>query len=100
LILAICITGNVTVHGFRDWARDETSYPRDLIETALPHVIGNKAEQAYRRSDALEKRRELMMLGQRTASRGREGTSFHLWRATELVANVVSGAAWATARTW
>jgi integrase len=54
----------VTVHGFRssfrDWAGNETSYPRDLIETALAHVIGDKAEQAYRRSDALEKRRRLM----------------------------------------
>jgi integrase len=54
----------VTVHGFRssfrDWAGNETHYPRDLIETALAHVIGDKAEQAYRRSDALEKRRELM----------------------------------------
>ena len=55
---------DVTVHGFRssfrDWAGNETSYPRDLIETALAHVIGDKAEQAYRRSDALEKRRKLM----------------------------------------
>jgi len=54
----------VTVHGFRssfrDWAGNETSYPRDLIETALAHVVGDKAEQAYRRSDALEKRRGLM----------------------------------------
>jgi integrase len=53
-----------TVHGFRssfrDWAGNETSYPRDLIETALAHVVGDAAEQAYRRSDALEKRRELM----------------------------------------
>jgi integrase len=53
-----------TVHGFRssfrDWAGNETHYPRDLIETALAHVIGDKAEQAYRRSDALEKRRKLM----------------------------------------
>ncbi len=49
-----------TVHGFRsafrDWAGNETGYPRELIETALAHVIGDKAEQAYRRSDALEKR--------------------------------------------
>jgi len=30
------------------------------VETALAHVIGDKAEQAYRRSDALEKRRKLM----------------------------------------
>ena len=55
---------NVTVHGFRsafrDWAGNETGYPRELIETALAHVIGDKAEQAYRRSDALEKRRQLM----------------------------------------
>ena len=29
-------------------------------ETALAHVIGDKAEQAYRRSDALEKRRKLL----------------------------------------
>jgi integrase len=55
---------NTTVHGFRssfrDWGGNETSYPRDLIETALAHVIGNETEQAYRRSDALEKRRKLM----------------------------------------
>jgi integrase len=55
---------NATVHGFRssfrDWCGNETGYPRELIETALAHVIGDKAEQAYRRSDALEKRRNLM----------------------------------------
>jgi integrase len=55
---------NATVHGFRssfrDWAGNESNFPRELIETALAHVIGDKAEQAYRRSDALEKRRRLM----------------------------------------
>jgi len=55
---------NVTVHGFRsafrDWAGNETHFPRELAEAALAHVIGDKAEQAYRRSDALEKRRALM----------------------------------------
>jgi integrase len=55
---------DITVHGFRssfrDWAGNETDYPRELIETALAHVIGNRAEQAYRREDALEKRRKLM----------------------------------------
>jgi integrase len=54
----------VTVHGFRssfrDWAGNETHYPRDLIETALAHIVGSAVEQAYRRSDALEKRRALM----------------------------------------
>jgi integrase len=55
---------DVTVHGFRssfrDWAGNETHFPRELAEHALAHVIGDKAEQAYRRSDALEKRRALM----------------------------------------
>ena len=54
----------VTVHGFRsafrDWAGNETSFPREVAEAALSHVIGDKAEQAYRRGDALEKRRKLM----------------------------------------
>jgi integrase len=55
---------NVTVHGFRssfrDWAGNVSSFPREIVETALAHVIGDKAEQAYRRSDALDKRRKLM----------------------------------------
>jgi integrase len=55
---------NITVHGFRstfrDWAGNETKFPRELAEHALAHTIGDKAEQAYRRSDALERRRELM----------------------------------------
>lgn len=55
---------DVTVHGFRssfrDWAGDSTSFPRDLAEAALAHVVGNKVEAAYRRSDALDKRRKLM----------------------------------------
>ncbi len=55
---------DVTVHGFRsafrDWAGNETHFPREIAEAALAHVVGDKAEQAYRRSDALEKRRALM----------------------------------------
>ncbi len=55
---------DITVHGFRssfrDWAGNETNYAREVIETALAHVVGDKAEQAYRREDALEKRRRLM----------------------------------------
>jgi len=37
-----------------------TNFPREITEMALSHVIGDKAEQAYRRSDALDKRRKLM----------------------------------------
>jgi hypothetical protein len=52
------------VHGFRstfrDWCGNRTSYPRELAEHALAHVIGDKAEQAYRRDDALERRRPMM----------------------------------------
>lgn len=55
---------DATVHGFRssfrDWAGNVSSFSREVVETALAHVIGDKAEQAYRRSDALEKRRKLM----------------------------------------
>jgi len=53
-----------TAHGFRssfrDWAGNDTHFPRELAEHALAHVIGDKAEQAYRRSDALARRRVLM----------------------------------------
>jgi integrase len=56
--------GDVTVHGFRssfrDWAGDQTAFARDVVETALAHAIESKTEAAYRRSDALEKRRRLM----------------------------------------
>ena len=55
---------DVTTHGFRssfrDWAGDSTAFPRDVVEAALAHAIENKTEAAYRRSDALEKRRKLM----------------------------------------
>jgi integrase len=53
-----------TVHGFRssfrDWAGDQTHFARETIEHAIAHQIKDKAEAAYRRSSALEKRRKLM----------------------------------------
>lgn len=56
--------GAGTLHGFRssfrDWAGDMTAHPRDVIEAALAHTIGNATEAAYRRKDALAKRRVLM----------------------------------------
>jgi len=45
---------------FRDWAGEVTHFPRELAEQALAHTIENKVEAAYRRGDALEKRREMM----------------------------------------
>jgi integrase len=53
-----------TAHGFRstfrDWAGEATAFARELAEAALAHVIGDQTEAAYRRGDALERRRELM----------------------------------------
>jgi integrase len=55
---------SVTVHGFRsafrDWAAECTSFPNEVCEAALAHVIENKAEAAYRRGDLFDKRRKLM----------------------------------------
>lgn len=45
---------------FRDWAGERTHYPRELAEQALAHAIESKVEAAYRRGDALEKRRTMM----------------------------------------
>jgi integrase len=54
----------LTVHGFRstfsDWAAERTSYPAELREMALAHSVGDKTEQAYRRTDQFEKRRAVM----------------------------------------
>lgn len=54
----------VTVHGFRssfrDWAGERTEFAREVAEAALAHKVGDATERAYRRGDALEKRRALM----------------------------------------
>ena len=54
----------VTVHGFRsafrDWCGEESSFPREIAEAALAHRVGDATELAYRRGDALERRRRLM----------------------------------------
>jgi integrase len=53
-----------TAHGFRssfrDWVGEESTFPREVAEAALSHVVGDATELAYRRGDALEKRRKLM----------------------------------------
>ena len=55
---------DATVHGFRssfrDWCGDYTNYPRDLAEQCLAHGADDPVETAYRRGDALERRREIM----------------------------------------
>ena len=44
---------------FRDWAGDHSEFPRELAEAALAHTVGG-VEGAYRRGDALERRRVMM----------------------------------------
>lgn len=55
---------SVTAHGFRstfrDWVAEETSWPSDLAEAALAHVISDKTVAAYQRGSMLEKRRKMM----------------------------------------
>ena len=55
---------DVTAHGmrssFRDWAAERTNFPRETVEAALAHVVGDQTEAAYFRSDLFERRRRLM----------------------------------------
>ncbi|MBL3569398.1 site-specific integrase [Rhodovulum sp. BSW8] len=44
---------------FRDWTA-ERGYPRDMAEIALAHTVGSDVERAYRRSDMLDRRRQMM----------------------------------------
>ena len=69
MAMLMCLRGfyikdNYTVHGFRssfrDWVGDETDYAREIAEAALAHLVGDDAERAYRRGDALERRRAMM----------------------------------------
>src|SRR3984893_15829776 len=61
--LAALVPG-ATIHGFRssfrDWCGNETSFPREIAAQAVAHAIGDATERAYRRGDALERRRALM----------------------------------------
>ena len=54
---------NGVAHGFRssfrDWCSD-TGQPRELAESALAHVLRDRTESAYARSDLLDRRAPLM----------------------------------------
>ena len=45
---------------FRDWSVEKTDFPREVTERAMAHVVGDKTEAAYLRSDVFQKRRKLM----------------------------------------
>jgi integrase len=54
----------IVPHGFRasfrTWAEEATGFPHAVVEEAMGHQIGKKAERSYRRTDVLDRRRELM----------------------------------------
>ena len=63
---------------FRDWAAEETDHPREVVEAALAHVVRNKVEAAYMRTDPFERRRRLMEDWEAYMAGRRAGTS--VWR--------------------
>jgi integrase len=54
----------IVPHGFRStfrtWAGDKTSFPREVVEKALAHLVGDETERAYDRGNLFEKRKDLM----------------------------------------
>lgn len=77
---------HITAHGFRsafkDWAAECTSFPNEVSEMALAHVIGDKTEAAYRRGDLFDKRRKLMEAWAGYCSAPREGKVVSINRET------------------
>jgi integrase len=59
------LTVDVVPHGFRstfrDWAAECTVYPDEIRKAASGHTVGDSVQQAYQRTDLLEKRRRLML---------------------------------------
>ena len=66
VLRALGIADKTDVHGFRatfrTWASECTDIPREVLEMALAHNVGDLTERAYSRSDLLEKRVTLMRL--------------------------------------
>ena len=57
-------SGSVTIHGFRssfsNFCHERTSHSAHTIEISLAHRVGTETERAYRRTDMISKRRQLM----------------------------------------
>lgn len=58
------LTIDAVPHGFRstfrDWAAEQTAYPDEIRKAASGHTVGDAVQQAYQRTDLLEKRRRMM----------------------------------------
>jgi integrase len=52
MLLRRMARGDLTAHGFRssfrDWAAEATAFPRELAETALAHVSGERRKRPTR----------------------------------------------------
>jgi hypothetical protein len=60
---------------FRDWCEERTNVPRTVSDAALAHVVKDKTEAAYNRTDLFNKRRDLMRSG---------SWSSGCWRSTSM----------------
>ena len=62
--LATIAGAETSTHGlratFKTWAEEQTSHANQIIEMALGHAVADETEEAYWRSDALQKRAKLM----------------------------------------
>jgi integrase len=69
-----------TVHGFRstftDWAAEQTNFPKEARDLALAHKIPDAVEEAYRRGDMFERRRQLAEAWARYLDRAPVVTAF------------------------
>ena len=54
------VDGRDDASSFRDWAAERTETPHAVMEAALAHVVGDRAEAAYARADLFDRRRVLM----------------------------------------
>ncbi|MES2295353.1 MAG: integrase arm-type DNA-binding domain-containing protein [Pseudomonadota bacterium] len=77
---------HITTHGFRstfrDWAAEQTNFPRDVAEMALAHAVENKVEAAYRRGDLFLKRAKLMEAWASYCGRTSQAGIVHIRRAS------------------
>ena len=65
-----CRDAQITVQTYYRWRKEfgglkldqakRTDHPREVVEAALAHMVPNKVEAAYARSDLFERRRLLM----------------------------------------
>jgi integrase len=65
---------DITAHGFRssfrDWAAEKTRFARPVCEAALAHIVRDRTEAAYFRSDLFAQRRALMDAWEKFAMQG------------------------------